>query len=408
MRKAPFIDVSVVQDAATVVPPIKVCMHALRRARTDYRGMRTATALIKEGFEVSILDVEYGGTPPIEEDIGGVRVKHMLIRNWETSRRFEPWFFIIALWTFVRSLFWLIRTPADIYHAVEVTALPACYIAARLRRKPLIFEAYELPMPETDVAFWRRLNGLFTHLLAKMLPRCVGVIATSPLDAEEIRKRFRVPEVCLVRNIPAYRTVRKSDRLRQHLGLSPSTSIALYQGGLQTRRRIDKLVSAAAFLEPDIVIVIRGEAGVEEAQLQALIASEGVADRVKIIPPVPDYTEMLDWTASADIGLIPYTPSVSLSVRFILPNKLFEYIMAGVPVLATQLDAVVEVIRTYDVGQVVSSSDPEDIAAAINAMVADRQALSRMHHNALQAAQELCWENESQQLIHFYRDILAK
>src|SRR5437588_7024243 len=178
MQKAPSAEVSAVKDTTTALPPVKVCMHALRSARTDYRGMRTAAALLKEGFEVCILDVEYEGTPPVEEDIDGVRMKHILVPHWESSRRFEPWFFILALWTFVRSLLWLMRTRADIYHAVEVTALPACYLAARLRRKPLIFEAYELPMPETGVAFWRRLNGLFTRLLARMLPLCVGVITT--------------------------------------------------------------------------------------------------------------------------------------------------------------------------------------------------------------------------------------
>ncbi|MFL5627666.1 MAG: glycosyltransferase, partial [Ktedonobacteraceae bacterium] len=157
--------------------------------------------------------------------------------------------------------------------------------------------------------------------------------------------------------------------------------------------------------EPDIVIVLMGEG--EEAELRALIASEDIGGRVKIIPPVPNYTELLDWTASADIGLILYTPSVSLSVKFILPNKLFEYIMAGIPVLATQLDAVAEVIRTYDVGQIVSSATPASIGAAINAMLADPIALDRMRCNALRASQgELHWEEESRHLVRFYHDIL--
>ena len=81
--------------------------------------------------------------------------------------------------------------------------------------------------------------------------------------------------------------------------------------------------------------------------------------------------------------------------------------MAGVPVLATQLDAVQEIIQTYDVGRVVPSAEPKDIGAAINAMLADREALARMSRNALEAAErDLRWEKESNELIGLYRKIL--
>ena len=91
-----------------------------------------------------------------------------------------------------------------------------------------------------------------------------------------------------------------------------------------------------------------------------------------------------------------------------LDNKLFEYLMAGLPILTSELDAVVEVIKAYDVGQVASSLTPEDIGIAINTMLADRSSLVRMRTNALLAAQDCCWEKESRKLIRLYKDILAK
>jgi glycosyltransferase involved in cell wall biosynthesis len=201
----------------------------------------------------------------------------------------------------------------------------------------------------------------------------------------------------------------KSDRLRQFLNLEPAVQIALYQGNLQDNRSLDTLVRAATFLEKNIVIVLMGKGvGSTQVHLEALIASEGVGDRVKIIPPVP-YAELLEWTASADIGLITYSPNHSTSVRLCLPNKLFEYLMAGLPVLASPLDAVAELLKTYEVGQIVSSLAPCDIGAAISGMLADSAARMRMHYKTLEITRhELCWEKECQHLIRLYQSILKR
>jgi glycosyltransferase involved in cell wall biosynthesis len=107
--------------------------------------------------------------------------------------------------------------------------------------------------------------------------------------------------------------------------------------------------------------------------------------------------------------LIVYSPDYSRNVQMMLPNKFFEYLMAGLPVLASQLDATAEVIKTYDVGQVISSLAPADVAVAINSMLAEPLALRRMCRNALTAAQhEFYWEKESQKLVRLYHDNLKR
>jgi glycosyltransferase involved in cell wall biosynthesis len=395
------------EDAAIAPSPTSVCMHVLGIARTDFRVMREATALLEAGFSVSIVDVECERIRPVEENISGVCVKHIFMPRWFIPTRFKPWFLAKVVQMIIAGTIQLLRTQADIYHAHDVVALPACYIAARLRHKYLIFDAHELPLSEPSVTRWRRMSALAKRLLALMVQRCARVITTSPLYAKEICRSYNCSEVSLIRNFPAYRAVRENDRLRQHLGLSPDVRIALYQGYLQPDRSLDLLIRAAGFLERDIVIVVMGKGdGATLSQLEALIASERVADRVKILPPVP-YTELLDWTASANIGLTLFSPDYSPSIRLTLPNKLFEYLMAGLPVLSSQLDAITEVIRAHDVGQVVSSLAPADIGAMINSMLGDHAALARMHRNALEAAHhEYYWENERIQLIRLYHDIL--
>ncbi len=401
-------DTLVVKDTTVTSLPIKVCMHIQGTARTEYRFMRNATALAEAGFAVSVVDVEADRSRSVEEYIHGIAMKHIIMPKWFVPTRFKPWFLVKELHLIIIGVIQLLRTETDIYHAYVEKALPACYIAALLRHKPLIFDSPELPLSEPTVTRWRMLCALSNNLLAVMMRRCAGVIAVSPPIVEKIRNRYHIPTMTLIRNVPVYREVQKSDRLRQYLGLNPEVRIALYQGSIQPDRGLDKLIYATAFLEPDIVIAMMGKGFRETpSQLKSLITSLGVADRVKIIPPVP-YEELLDWTASADIGLIVYTPDYSLNVQWMLPNKLFEFLMAGLPVLASPLDATAEIIRTYDVGRIVPSLAPADIGMAINTLLADRVALARMHRNALDIAKrEFYWERESQKLIQLYNTILT-
>lgn len=397
------------KEAARTQSPIKVCMYVRGTAGTDVRVMREATALLAAGFDVSIVDVSHERPQLVEEDIAGVHVRHTFSSNSFISQHFKLWPVIKTLQSHMYSVYQLMRIAADIYHAHDVQALPACYIAALLRRKPLILDSHELPLDSCDTSRWRHFTKLLARFLAIVVPHCAGVITVSSPIAQEIRNHYHASDVSVIRNVPAYQQPPKSDHLRQYLGLNPEIRIALYQGYIQPVRQLDTLVRAATFLEQNIVIVLMGKVTGETAsELEALAIKEGVADRIKIIPPVP-YAELLEWTASADIGFVVYSPDYSLNFQMCLPNKLFEYLMAGLPVLASQLDAVAEVIRTYDVGQIVPSLVPADVGSAINAMLADPIALARMQRNALEAAQRvLCWEKEQQQLIHLYQVILAR
>jgi glycosyltransferase involved in cell wall biosynthesis len=407
MKEFIDIDTSQTEGSSLVQTPIKLCMHVRGVVRLDTRVMREATALRDAGFAVTILDLEDDLTRPAEEDLGRIHVKHIMKPNWLLPARSRVGHLIKSTQKLVYTTIQLIRMPADIYHAHDDNALAACYIAARWHHKLLIFDAHEFPLNSLSDIRWSWLRGLLINLFTRMIRNCARIITVSSPIAREICHLYQIPQVSLIRNLPVYQAIPKSDRLRQHLGLNPGVKVALYQGNIDSERGLDKLVHTAKFLDRDMVIVMMGKGvGVTPSQLNSLIMSEGVSDRVKILPPVP-YTELLHWTASADIGLNVLPPNYSLSIQMCLPNKFFEYLMAGLPVLSSQLPAVAEVINTYDVGQIVSSLAPAEIAAAINAMLEDQAALERMHRNALEVAQyDLSWEKESQELIRLYSDLL--
>ena len=386
--------------------PVRVCMHVLGAARTDARVLREATALSQAGAQVTILDIEREASGPRDETIEGVVLWHLRMPSWFVPVRFKPWFLVKVVRLLIAGTLALLRMDADIYHAHDDVALPACYLAALLRRKPLVFDAHELPLVEPAITRWRLLCGLARLLLRALLPRCTGIITVSPPLVDELRRRYGGQRAVVVRNMPAYQPAQASDRLRQRLGLGPQTRIVLYQGYLSPARGLERVVRAARFLDPQTVVVMMGS-GSSQPALEEVIAAEGAGERVQIIPPVP-YAELLGWTASADLGLAVFPPDYSPSIKLCLPNKLFEYVMAGVPVLASPLDAVEQVLMAYGVGAVVRSLEPVAIARAINALLADGAGLAQMRQRALAAARtDLCWEHEQHRLIQLYQRIFS-
>ncbi|GCE31106.1 hypothetical protein KDA_65900 [Dictyobacter alpinus] len=398
------------EDNRYIPGSMHVCMHVVRDVQIDIRAQRTAETLARAGCQVTVLDVA-----TLENTIGNTSATGYIVQHINVATDFGATRFTHAAWSkalsiFVRGTLNLLKQPADVYHACELTALPACYLAATLRRKPLIFEAYELPLQDIHYKTISKSHqlwyGFMKIALRYLLAHCTAVIAVSPPIVAELQRRYHISRILLLRNIPYYQHPIKTDMLRQQLRLPASKRIALYQGNLQPDRGLDRLVRAAAYLEPENIIVMLGQnIGTTRAELEQLIMLQKVQAHVKILAPVP-YAELATWTASADIGLTIIPLDYTRNMKLCLPNKLFEYIQAGLPVLSSPLEAIRDILVSYNVGKVVRSMNPAEVGMAINSMLKDPDELACMRANALRAAkQDLCWERESLKLIDLYRTI---
>ena len=382
----------------------RVCMCVLNPARTDERVMREASALAEAGYAVTVVDVEHESGRPREESLRGVRLRHArLPAGWKrfySPGRGAGWM-AFKLLRMLYAVWLVVATPAEVSHAHDLTALPACYLAALLRRKRLVFDAHELPLTQPHLVQRRATHAVSSALLRLFLRRCDATITVSPPLAGVMRDLYGGPRAAIIRNVPLYQEAVHSERLRERLGLPVGTRIALYQGGIQANRTLDILVRAARHLDPNIVIVMMGDGPLTGA-LAEMIRDEGVGERVKMIPAVP-YQELLSWTASADLGLLVVKPDFSLSVKYSLPNKLFEYLMAGLPVLTSEMVAIEETVLSSGAGDVMRSLEPSAVAAKVNSMLGDKARWAAMHANALRAAREsLCWEVEKGRLVALY------
>lgn len=388
---------------------VHVCMHVLNTVTDDVRVMREADALSAAGYDVTVVGLarEHGQLSDMTDS--GVRVHRVRFSAWFVPSRPKILFLGKYLWAMFIGTARLARIRADIYHAHEIETLPACLVAARLHGASLVLDSHELPFSDPSVMRWNRLARAARLIAGSLIQRCRAIFTVSPPIAADMEQTYGVGPIHVLRNILPYQSVPRIARFHEQLGLATDTRIVLYQGLLHIGRGLVELVEAAPYLHDNIVVIIMGN-GPLKGQLEALVAERGMERRVRLIPSVP-YRELLTWTACADVGMIIYPPTRSKNEQYCLGNKFFEYIMAGVPIIATRLDAVQALIQRYDIGWVIESLAPTALASAVNELLADNQSKTRarMRANALAAAKhELNWELESRVLLHVYDRLAAR
>jgi len=296
------------------------------------------------------------------------------------------------------------EAPSDIYHGHDLNALPVAWWARRRLGGRLVYDSHEI---YTEVSSLTRTGRRAAAIVERFLiRRADAVITIHDTAADELSRRYGVARPTVVKNCP--RTPAGCARttwLRDAAGLRDTDLIVLYQGGLTANRGLPNLVRAMRHLSESAKLVMLGW-GPIEPELRALAADLDLLDRrVFFVPGVPQ-KELLQWTAGADVGVIPYQ-AVGLNNYFCMPNKLFEYMAAGVAIAASALPELTRIIEGNQVGLTFDPEDPESIGSAIAAILGDPSLRARMSDNARKAALVYNWENEEKNLLAVYAEMVV-
>lgn len=285
----------------------------------------------------------------------------------------------------------------------DLPVLPAAVRVARDRGVPLVYDAHEL-YPE-QAAFPPEKKRFYSEVERAFIGCADRVITVNESIAEEMAKRYaiEVPEVILnALDAPEdFDPAAGYDYFRQHLPIGRDRKIVLFQGGYSPYRNLEALVGAAKHLDGDIVIVLMGF-GEHERVLRAIAERDGTLEsRVFFFPAVAP-SVLLHYSASADAGIIPY-PHVDLNSYYCTPNKLFEFIQAGLPVIANDSPELNRFVRGYGIGRTAKMEDERDIAAAVSAFFAE----DADYTEPLRAAAEkICWREEEKKFVALFREVL--
>ena len=355
---------------------------------TDQRVNKSCLALQKAGYEVLLVGRKQRKSPLMDE------------RPYATHRMkllFEKGPLFYAEYN-VRLFFFLLFHRVNLLLSNDLDTILPNYFIARLKGIKMIFDSHEYFTETPELVnrpkvqrVWKRIEGFVVPKLDEMITVCDSI-------ADLFREKYGV-KVHVIRNIPPRKALpSKGDKMA--LGLPVDKHLLVLQGsGINIQRGAEELVEAMTQLDDCFLMIIGG--GDVLPILNQMVEELHIIDRVRFFPRMP-YRQMMAYTQLAELGFC-LDKDTNLNYRYSLPNKLFDFIQAGVPIVASHLTEIEKIIRQYNLGLFIESHEPSTIATTIREALSDEGRRMQWKQNLLVAAQDLCWENEEQKLLEIYR-----
>lgn len=285
----------------------------------------------------------------------------------------------------------------DIYHSNDLNTLPQGYVCAkwRIKKKPLIYDSHEVQTSRTgyDSPWYGRLEKFFIKRIDTMIVEN----HTRAKYNEELYGFY--PNV--LHNYPSLEIQQVDGKVDLHkmLDLPPDEKILLYQGGIQTGRGLEKLVEAyPKFKEGTLVFIGDGKI---KTELQRMVKERGLEDGIRFIPKVP-VKDLPKYTRNAYLGF-QVLNNVCFNHWSASSNKLFEYIMNEVPVVASNFPEIKKVVDENKIGITIDPHNPDEIAKAVNYLLEHPDKRDLFSRNCKNARKKYNWEIEQENLLKVYR-----
>jgi glycosyltransferase involved in cell wall biosynthesis len=359
----------------------KVIVSVTNDLETDQRVHKVCTTLHDAGYEVLLAGRRFRKSKPISRDYRTYRMRLIFNRKAVFYAEYN-----------LRLFFYLLFSRADIFLSNDTDSLPANYCASVLRRKALVFDAHEM-FPEVPElvgrplvkAVWRKIEDrIFPHL-----KHCYTVCASI---ADVYNERYGIG-MQVVRNIPLAADpslpVAVSPR-----PISEDRHILLYQGAVNVGRGIEWVIDAMPCLDNCILYVV-GDGDVMH-EIQDRTRRLGLEDRIRFIGRIP-FEKLAFYTSQAAIGLV-LLENRGLNYYYALPNRIFDFMRAHVPVLVTDFPEIRRIVAIYNTGVLIDHYEPEYLAGVIREMLA-----APVNHSDFENAErDLSWEQESKVILEIF------
>ncbi len=381
---------SFVQESNNMLPDTtkRILISVTNDLIADQRVGKVSASLQSYGYDVLLIGCIKKGRAPLK-------------RPYQTFR-FNLFFkkrFVFYMEYNLRLLFVLLFKRKDILLCNDTDALPANFIASKLCKVPLVFDAHELFPEVPEVVGRPRVKRVWEKIEDIIFPHLKQSYTVCNSIAEHYKQKYGIT-MGVVRNIPNKETTpapvdRNQNKIITLLPSLEGKKLLLYQGAINVGRGVEWLISAMPYLDNCVLCICGGGDLFEE--MQALAKEKKLEDRVIFTGRLP-FEELNQYTSQADLGFV-LLENMGLSYYYSLPNRIFDYMKYGVPVLASNFPEIARIVETHQTGKLISHYEPEYLAKVILEMLKEWEDKSVYQNRLNELSKEFCWENEAQIML---------
>lgn len=365
--------------------------------RESSRALRQLRALREMDASLSVLMV--GEQPRGDVLAEGLSLSPNLeVTCLETPPGSGPRFFWALHGMFRKAA---LATPGSIYLASDLYTLPALAAAASHHGGKLVYDSRELYAHLDSSAGRPWVRGVWKAVEQRFISRVDAVFTVNDSIAKRLAATYKIERPTVLHNVPAFVDIAPSNKLREALRIPDGRKIVLYQGGLREGRGLPQLIRAVAAVDMAHLVIIGDGPYEQEARRLASV----VGERASFLPFIPP-DSLLSWTASADLGAVLIEP-LTESLRLALPNKLFEYLMAGIPVLASPLPEMKAVLDRFAVGLLVDPNDHSALVTALRKALSNETERAEWRANAALTLKAYSWEADKRLFQQTLQNLLT-
>jgi len=298
----------------------------------------------------------------------------------------------------IKLFFFLLFQKFDFLVSNDLDTLPACDLAASTKGKKLVYDSHEY-FTEVPELKNRKSIQFIWEIFERMIFRNIENSYTvnesiAKIYNEKYKMNFKV-----VRNLPEIEKIEKV-KSKSDLNLPLDKKILILQGaGINIDRGAEELTEAMKYLD-DCYLLIVGSGDVFPVLEQKIKDNSSLSEKIKLVGKLP-YSEMMQYTMNADVGF-SLDKNTNLNYLYSLPNKIFDYIKAGIPVIVSDLYEIGKVVREFEVGEIIVSHEPVKLAEHIKHFFNHQDKIEIYKSNCEKAIRKLNWESQKEVLDEIY------